>query len=205
MKKRIVALAIASALLFAYGIKAEAPPKPAYELSATEIKTPVDVTPTPTSTPVSLNKESPVEPTPEPTHEPTPEYPASLVGNPIPEPVPELIDACYDEDIQTGEYHEDVPSADSGTYLGDWTITFYCTGSCCNGQYTGTASGAPLTPWHTAACTALPFGTVVYIEGVGQFVIEDTGVSGNWIDCCVDSHQQALDLGMRTASVYIVG
>lgn len=173
-----------------------------------------------------LNKPEPtveaVVATPNPDPEPTLEAEATVEPEPVepeitynsrlyayvvpePEPEPEILDSDYGEDVQHGEYHEDVPQADSGTYLGDWTITFYCTGSCCNGSYSGTASGAPLTPWHTCACTALPFGTTVYIEGVGTFVVEDTGVSGSWIDCCVSSHDEALALGMRTAAVYIVG
>ena len=138
----------------------------------------------------------------EPIQEPA--YTSRLYVRIDPEPE-EPVDACFEEPAETGEYHEDVPAADTGTYLGEWTITFYCPCSICNGSYTGTASGAPLTPWHTAACGSLPFGTRVYVEGIGEFTVEDTGVSGEWLDLCVESHDQALALGMRTAAVYRVG
>lgn len=166
-------------------------------VKTSEIKTPKDnfivLTPSPTPEPELIVEVS------EPVHI------SILTARAIPEPEPAYVEEEPSEEV-CSDYVEFSNSGYVGMeYIGDWTVTFYCTDHCCNGQYTGTASGAPLTPWRTAACTALPFGTVVYIEGVGQFVIEDTGVSGNWIDCCVDSHQQALDLGMRTAAVYIVG
>lgn len=210
--KRIVILIAAVAAIFGVSCTAEetssAKKEPLIEIM--KLNEPEETVPavvvTPTIEPIGYT-EAASEPIAEPICTPEITYNARLFAriDPEPEPEPEIIDSCYDEDIQYGEYHEDVPAADTGEYLGDWTITFYCCGPCCNGSYTGTASGAPLTPWHTAACTALPFGTRVYIEGVGEFTIEDTGVSGAWIDCCVGSHDEALALGMRTAAVYIVG
>lgn len=93
------------------------------------------------------------------------------------------------------------------TYVGNWTITFYCPGPCCCGEWaTGcTASGVAATAWHTVATDQFPFGTELYIEGLGYFVVEDLGVSGEWLDVFVNDHQQALDLGMQTREVYLVG
>lgn len=91
-------------------------------------------------------------------------------------------------------------------YIGDWTVTAYCPCSACNGGYTGTASGAPLTPYRTAASNSLPFGTRVLI-GDSVWCIEDTGYSpygDAWIDILLPTHEEALAWGVRTVSVYIV-
>ena len=117
----------------------------------------------------------------------------------------------YAGDAETGysDGFADESEVESGynnlTYLGNYQITFYCPCSICCGQWaTGcTASGVLATAWHTVACD-LPFGTVLEIEGLGQFVVEDRGVSGNWIDVFVDDHQTALNLGLQYRDVYVV-
>ena len=97
------------------------------------------------------------------------------------------------------------------TYLGDFTITYYCTESyshICGGGGT-TASGTQVTPYQTAAVdtSVIPFGTKLYIEGVGYRIAEDRGgaVKGNKIDLAVTTHEEALNLGIdRNVKVYIV-
>ena len=112
---------------------------------------------------------------------------------------------------ETGGDSESVETAEYGcdpvlTYIGNWTITFYCPCEICCGQWaTGcTASGVAATEWHTVATDMFPFGTELYVDGLGYFVVEDTGVSGEWLDVFVNDHQQALDLGMQTRDVYYV-
>ena len=97
------------------------------------------------------------------------------------------------------------------TYLGDFTITYYCTENyshVCGGGGT-TASGTQVTPYQTAAVdtSVIPFGTKLYIEGVGYRIAEDRGgaVKGNKIDLAVTTHEEALNLGIdRNVKVYIV-
>lgn len=97
------------------------------------------------------------------------------------------------------------------TYLGDFTITYYCTENyshTCGGGGT-TASGTQVTPYQTAAVdtSIIPFGTKLYIEGVGYRIAEDRGgaVKGNKIDLAVTTHGEALNLGIdRNVKVYIV-
>lgn len=91
-------------------------------------------------------------------------------------------------------------------YVGDWTISFYCPCEICCGEWaTGcTASGVLAQEWHTVATDQFPFGTQLYVEGLGNFVVEDTGVTGEWLDVFVNDHQEALDLGLQIRSVYIV-
>ena len=92
----------------------------------------------------------------------------------------------------------------AGAYYGNCRITFYCTGSCCNGGYTGTASGAPLTPYVTVANGDLPFGTQVLIDGQ-VYVVQDRGVGAQQFDVCVASHAEADARGLYYTDVYIVG
>lgn len=94
-----------------------------------------------------------------------------------------------------------------GTYLGRFWISHYCPCTVCNGGYTGTATGAPLTPWHTIAVDAsvIPLGSTVHIDGYGDFIAQDTGgaIYGNRIDVCVPSHQEAYKLGVIYKDVYV--
>lgn len=84
------------------------------------------------------------------------------------------------------------------------TITHYCSCSACAGQWAGgpTASGVMPTPNHTVACE-LPFGTRLEINGQ-EYVVEDRGVSGMWVDIYCSSHDEALARGMYSADVYII-
>lgn len=93
------------------------------------------------------------------------------------------------------------------TYLGDWTITGYCAGSCCCGEYASgyTASGTLATAGRTIACNSLPFGTKLMIDGV-VYTVEDTGYSPYepWADIFFDTHEEALAWGVQTKEVYLV-
>lgn len=87
------------------------------------------------------------------------------------------------------------------------TITHYCVCSVCCGKWAGggTASGTIPTAGRTVACGDLPFGTKIRIEGLdGIYIVEDRGVTGYWLDIFCDSHQEALQRGMYSASVWIV-
>ena len=52
----------------------------------------------------------------------------------------------------------------------------------------------------------LPFGTKVYIEGVGERIVQDRGgaVKGNVIDVYVSSHSQIPPEGIHYANVWLV-
>lgn len=107
---------------------------------------------------------------------------------------------------QANEAVRDTQSA-TGACLGAWTLTAYCNCSSCCGKWAGgaTASGTTPTAGRTVACGSLPFGTQVYIEGLGTYVVEDRGVNGNWIDIYFSSHSEALAFGMQSRNVYLVG
>lgn len=92
------------------------------------------------------------------------------------------------------------------TYLGNWTISFYCPCEICCGQWaTGcTASGTLADPWHTCATDGLEFGTILYVDGLGYFEVLDRGTEYGWLDIYVGDHQEALNLGLQYRDVYIV-
>lgn len=94
--------------------------------------------------------------------------------------------------------------------IGTFKITYYCSCSKCCGKYANgyTATGTKATDGRTIAVSPkkIPYGTKVYIEGIGYRIAEDCGgaIKGNKIDVYVDSHAKALKLGTRTSKVYIV-
>lgn len=84
-------------------------------------------------------------------------------------------------------------------YLGVQTISAYCYGED-GGDIT--AMGTTPRPWQTVATTSeIPLGTVLYIEGVGEVVVEDRGgaliESGQRIDLYVDGNPEAWGLQER--------
>lgn len=87
-------------------------------------------------------------------------------------------------------------------YIGEWYCTAYCTEKrkhIC-GTGTGvTASGEPVEAFNSVALNRhnlkqYPFGTKLYIEGVGVRTVMDTGggVRQKQIDCAVDTHYNAV-------------
>lgn len=103
------------------------------------------------------------------------------------------------------------PTTSNKEHLGDFTITYYCTENYPHICGTGdgqTASGAKATPGVTVAAdtSILPMGTKIYIEGIGERVVQDVGgaVKGNHIDVCVNTHSEAMRKGKHSAKVYRV-
>lgn len=94
----------------------------------------------------------------------------------------------------------------------DCTVTFYCNEKyphiCGTGD--GIAfDGTPALAWATCAFDpdVIPLGSTVMVdlgdgEGLRTLVANDTGVKGNHLDICVGSHEDALQLGRQTATVY---
>lgn len=94
----------------------------------------------------------------------------------------------------------------------DVTITFYCCEErphIC-GTGTGiTASGRQVTPYVSCAVdtSIIPLGSTIMIEYNGEMVYlraDDTGsaIQGNRLDIAVKGHQEALNLGVKTADIW---
>lgn len=90
--------------------------------------------------------------------------------------------------------------------LGKFKITAYCSCSKCCGKSDGiTASGAKATAGRTiAAPSTFKFGTKLIING-HEYTVEDRGgaIKGNRIDIYFDSHQEALNFGVKYIEVFI--
>lgn len=96
-------------------------------------------------------------------------------------------------------------------YLGEFKITAYCGGSCCNGKWAGTTStGVAPSEGRTIAVApwVIPYGSQVYIDGVGYRTAEDTGGFANrnshQIDLFIASHSRANTWGVQYRNVWIV-
>lgn len=122
------------------------------------------------------------------------------------EPEGDAVEREVLEDVEEDAPINTAPVEEPSMHLwGVCTLTFYCGGPCCCGQWAGgpTASGVMPTPNHTVACGDLPFGTRLMIEGQ-EYVVEDRGVSGMWVDIFVGSHEEALQRGMYECPVYVI-
>lgn len=71
-----------------------------------------------------------------------------------------------------------------------------------------TASGAVAQTGVTIAAdwSVFPPGTVVYIDGIGERVVQDRGaaVKGNAVDLYFEDHDEALVFGRQTVRLYVV-
>ena len=90
----------------------------------------------------------------------------------------------------------------------EYVITAYCPCVQCCGKNDGiTASGEKAIEGITVAMDkSSPFGTNIYIDGVGERIVQDRGgaIKGNRIDLYFDSHQDALNFGRQTKQVTII-
>lgn len=96
-------------------------------------------------------------------------------------------------------------------YVGEFKLTHYCVEDfdhiCGNGDGL-TATGTEITVGQTIAVdpTIIPYGTQVYIEGYGWYIADDCGggVKGKHIDIAVNTHSEALSLGVKSGDVWIL-
>ena len=98
--------------------------------------------------------------------------------------------------------------------LGNFKITYYCACEICCGSWANnrpngivyTASGAVAEAGKTIAVDpdVIPYGTEVVIDG-HTYIAEDSGsaIKDKKIDIYCDSHQAALELGVKYAEVFI--
>lgn len=130
----------------------------------------------------------------------------SLPGDDVPAAEPEQVEAAENELIEAALLARAIR-------LDDVTVTHYDVCVECCGKTDGiTASGVRATPGVTVAVDpdVIPLGADVLVDyGDGEIQYcraDDTGgaIHGNHIDLCVETHQEALQLGRRTATVWWV-
>ena len=109
------------------------------------------------------------------------------------------------ETVENEEVKDEEPNED-WEYLGNYYITGY---RMFNAEENGgrsdgvTASGVVGTPGHTVAMKGIPFGTMIYVDGLGYYVVEDRGVGEGCVDIACNTKKETYELtGYR--DVYIV-
>ena len=99
-------------------------------------------------------------------------------------------------------------------YIGEFEITYYTAGPESTGKSPGhpaygiTRSGTVVEEGRTIATDwdVLPPGTKVYIDGIGERIVEDTG--GAIVDKCIDVYVERLEdipsIGRHKADVWLI-
>lgn len=108
-------------------------------------------------------------------------------------------------------------SAPEKVCLGEYRITAYCSCEKCCGEWAKNrpggivvgAAGIELVAGVSCA-SPLPFGTVVEVEGLGTYIVQDRTASwvaekydNKVIDIYFDSHEAACEFGLKFANVYV--
>ena len=95
-------------------------------------------------------------------------------------------------------------------YLGEYKLTYYCDerySHICGGSGV-TASGRPTTVGSTIGVNPkeIPYGSIVYIEGLGFRSADDTGsgIGNKHIDVLVAGHQEALSQTLLNSDVWML-
>jgi 3D (Asp-Asp-Asp) domain-containing protein len=84
-------------------------------------------------------------------------------------------------------------------YAGIFELTAYeWTGNtCANGNYPTTG--------YTVASNYFPLGTRLYIEGLGEYTVEDTGgMASDVIDIYMGDYNSCIEFGRRQAGIYVI-
>lgn len=81
------------------------------------------------------------------------------------------------------------------------TVYAYDAGACCCAPFADglTASGVPAVGRICAAPPEYPFGTRLWIEGLGEYVVQDRGgdITGNRLDILFATHAEAKEWGVQ--------
>lgn len=127
--------------------------------------------------------------------------------------VPELQPVTVIQEVQEDYENEKIEAAllARAHVIEDCVVTHYdCCVECCGKDDGITASGVQATPGVTVAVDpdVIPLGADVLVDyGDGEihyYRADDLGPAGDHIDLCVNTHDEALQLGRRTATVYWV-
>lgn len=103
----------------------------------------------------------------------------------------------------TIELVREEPEGAAWQSVGECTITHYCgCADCCGKSDCITATGMLAKMGRTVSVdpNVIPLGSEVLINGQ-VFRAEDTGVTGKHIDLYIDSHEQALAMGVYKTEV----
>lgn len=137
-----------------------------------------------------------------------------------PPPAATAEDAVTDSPVPVAAAYDpawDIPATESAccndVFLGEFTLTAYCAGSCCCGKWANgyTATGTEATEGRTIAVdpAVIPYGSqvlLIFPDGTQHtYTAEDCGggVNGRHIDIYLDRHADALRFGVQSAAAYL--
>jgi 3D (Asp-Asp-Asp) domain-containing protein len=113
-----------------------------------------------------------------------------------------------DSNVRKENRKEEQIHREVGNRTIECVITAYCHCAKCCGKTDGiTASSVKAVEGVTVAMDkSIPFGTKIYIDGVGERIVQDRGgaITGNRIDLYFNEHQSALNFGRQTKQVTIL-
>lgn len=103
--------------------------------------------------------------------------------------------------------------------LGEYKITAYCPCAICCGKWAKDRPGGIVYGAYgielvegVSAAGPFPSGTKLYIEGIGEYVVQDT--TSEWVleendhklvDIYFNKHQDAVEFGAKHKNVYLIG
>ena len=135
------------------------------------------------------------------------EVPSTETNTQNKEEAPTIIVEEKKEEIVVEKQETASPKKEKYTSLGTYKITAYCGCAKCCGKTDGiTASGTHVKAGRTvAAPPELAFGTKLKING-HIYTVEDRGgaIKGKRIDIYFDTHEEALQFGVKYYEVFIV-
>ena len=114
------------------------------------------------------------------------------------EPLPVAAEAQKKEEVV-----EEAPKPSRGGQQGRYMEVTAYTGAPDEGGGV-TATGKKVRRGMCATGSEYAFGTVLYVEGFGEVVVEDRGVSNGHLDLVVDSKKEAYSIGRTLRKVYVV-
>lgn len=121
------------------------------------------------------------------------EQPLEVVAEEIATEEPESVPEASEEATDI------LSEASERVYLGSYELTAYAwTGNpCANGNYPSCG--------YTVASNTIPLGSRIYIEGYGEYVVEDRGgMPSNVIDVYMGDYDSCIQFGRRSANVYLI-
>lgn len=116
-------------------------------------------------------------------------------------------------EIEDAEKIKEETKKQEAVYLGTFKVTAYCPCEKCCGKdlddpaYGITSTGTVATQGRTIAVypSQIPYGSIVLVDGV-EYIAEDCGgaIKENRLDIYYDSHQDALEWGVRYCEVSVI-
>jgi len=116
-----------------------------------------------------------------------PPEPATATGVPI--PTATIFSQTPTPQPQPTLIQSPTPAATSEhTYLGTFRLTGYCCCTRCTPGHGITASGTTPVQGRTVAIDGIAFGTIIWIEGLGIYTVEDRGAGPGIVDVYMEKH-----------------